>query len=339
MLRYKLHLVAILTFSIGVISPPVLGQQNRSTISGFIYDPEHRPVAQIYVELTNEVNNVLGRVRTDSSGRFFFSGLSSGRFTLRVLPLDRDFESQSEDVEVAGIGVLGRPLADNVQKDIHLKYRKRNNELEQVTGIIFAQPVPEESQIAYKKALSAIEKKDTPTAISELQKALAIFPDYLVALEKLGTLQLAGNNYEEAVQIFKKAISIYDRSFTSWYGLGYAEFALKRFPDASISLARSVELKGDSMGGQFLLGVTYRALKEYSKAETALLKAIKAAGEDDSDIRWEIALLYANNMQRFGEAADNLEVFLKRNPDAPNRDAVRKLIRQFREKARSSSNK
>lgn len=50
---------------------PVAAGQNRSTISGFVFDQQRRPIGQIQVELLNDFNSVLSRSKTDGSGRFF----------------------------------------------------------------------------------------------------------------------------------------------------------------------------------------------------------------------------------------------------------------------------
>ncbi len=75
-----------------------------STITGFVFDPQRRPVAQVHVELINDVNGILQRMRTDVSGRFVFRGVSQGRFQVRVLPLGTIYEEQTQEVELAGIG-------------------------------------------------------------------------------------------------------------------------------------------------------------------------------------------------------------------------------------------
>ena len=43
--------------------------QNRNTITGFVFTSDRRPVPNVYVELSNEVYQVLQRTRTDGSGR------------------------------------------------------------------------------------------------------------------------------------------------------------------------------------------------------------------------------------------------------------------------------
>jgi len=54
--------------------PGLFSGQGGSSISGFVFDPERRPVPNIPVELKAEFSTI-GRVRTDGTGRFVFRGL------------------------------------------------------------------------------------------------------------------------------------------------------------------------------------------------------------------------------------------------------------------------
>ena len=148
----------VVMLCLGAGSAALSQSNNRSTISGFVFDPDRRPIPDAWVELLNEVNSLVQRVRTNSSGRFFFSGLSQGRFTIRVLSMTSGLESRPEDVEIAGIGVTGRQLADNVQRDIYMYRRKSDTEVDQLTGVLYAQNVPADAQAAYKKALDDINE-------------------------------------------------------------------------------------------------------------------------------------------------------------------------------------
>ena len=38
-------------------------------IEGQVYDPDHRPVQNLYIELLNEVDSVIQRAKTNASGR------------------------------------------------------------------------------------------------------------------------------------------------------------------------------------------------------------------------------------------------------------------------------
>jgi tetratricopeptide (TPR) repeat protein len=304
---------------------------NRSTITGYVFDPERRPLSQIPVELMNDVNSVIQRTRTNGAGRFFFSGLSGGRFTIRVLPLGTNLEEQTQEVELVTFGGLGRHTPDNIHKDIYLSVRRNDNGAPSVTGTVFAQEVPEDARKSYEKAVSALDDKKLDEGIAGLEGALKIFPTYYMALERLGTVYIAQQKYENAADIFARAVAVNDRSFNGWYGLSYANYSMKKSNAAIEAAQKAVALNANSVEAQMFLGITQRQAALYESAEKSLLQAKKLAKGKSPDVSWNLALLYAHNMKRYKEAADELELFLKADPDAPNKEAIKKLIKQFRE--------
>ena len=55
-----------------------------------MYDPNHRPVENVYVELLNEVDSVIQRTKTDVSGRFTFTGVPGSS-------LDKDLQQLADN--------------------------------------------------------------------------------------------------------------------------------------------------------------------------------------------------------------------------------------------------
>ncbi len=323
-------------FSIAVVMAflvcGVKAQDNRSSVSGFVFDSQRMPQADMVVELLNDVNSSLGRMRTDGSGRYYFSRLSSGRFNLRVQTAGTNFEDQTVSFEISGIGISGRSLADHVQKDIYLNLKKDKNGA-RTNEVVFAQDVPDEARKLFKKAVSDFEGKRVDLAIDGLNKAIEIHPTFYLALEKLGMIQLGEGKYEDAQKNLKRAVSIYDRSYDSWYGLGYASYALTLPKEAVECAEKAVSINADSIDALVLLGVSFRQDKQYEKAEKPLKQASKLANESNPDIHWNLALLYAHNLDRYKDAAEQLELYLKAAPEIENKETIKKLIKQFREKA------
>ncbi len=126
----------------------VTSQVANNTISGFVFDIERRPLSQMQVELLNDVNSVIQRIRTDGSGKYLFRRVPSGRLYIRVLPLGTSYEEQTQEIEIANVGALGRTVSDNVYKDFYLKIRKNNNSNE-VNSVLFAQEVPSDAKRLY----------------------------------------------------------------------------------------------------------------------------------------------------------------------------------------------
>ncbi len=84
-----------------------------------------------------------------------------------------------------------------------------------------------------------------------------------------------------------------------------------------------------------MFGKAFRAKKDYQTAETALLKAEKLNDSEDSEVHWELATLYGNNLDQYGKAANQLESFLKLQPDSKDKKNIIRLIKDFRTKAKS----
>src|SRR5262249_8631486 len=109
-------------------------------IEGQVYDPNHRPVQNLYVELLNEVDSVIQRTKTDASGPFTFPGVPPGRLTVKVLTFGTNFLEQSQEVEV----INTRNNNDVNYVDISLRYetRRRGPEIDSPPGVIFVQDIP-----------------------------------------------------------------------------------------------------------------------------------------------------------------------------------------------------
>src|ERR1041384_1657727 len=100
MRRNTLTAALFVSVLLSLFALPVRGQfsPSGSTITGFVFDPQQRPVARVYVELINDVDGVLQRMRTDESGRFVFRGVSHGRFQVRVLAQGTIYEDETQEV-------------------------------------------------------------------------------------------------------------------------------------------------------------------------------------------------------------------------------------------------
>ncbi|MBP6003365.1 MAG: carboxypeptidase regulatory-like domain-containing protein [Pyrinomonadaceae bacterium] len=327
-------LIALVLLLLSGAAPARSQNSYRNTITGFIFDSQRTPVTQIPVEITNEVGQVLGRTKTDGSGRYFFPGLSSGRFTIRVLPFGTDLEEQSGDVEIINMSRPGGgSTSDSAQKDFYLRSRRSANNAKSVTGTVFAQDVPAAAVKLYEQGVVELTEKRTDAGMDLLLKAVKIFPDYFLALERLGREYISQQKYDYASAAFLKTVSVNDRSFNGWYGLSYASYALKDPKTGVPAGQKATELNSSSVDAFLILGLAHRQAKQYKEAEKSLLQAKKLANGTQPDVFWNLALLYANDMSRFKDAADELELYLKVSTDEKKNESVRKLIADFRRRS------
>ena len=307
-----------------------LVQQNSNSISGHVSDDRHTPLPDLRVELLNEVDSVIQTAKTDGSGLFIFRKLSDGAFNVRVLASRIGYVDQTKRVE------LSRPLggfgATAEQVDFILVPRKTTANSSQA-GVVFVQEVPEAAVKQFQKASELLQKSERrQEGLTALRKAIDIYPQYFDALEMLGTEQVKEQEYLTAVPVLTKALEVNVRAYPSWYALGVAQYYLKQLPDAVECFRRAVSLKEKSVNANLWFGMVLRQTSKLSEAETYLKRADVLAESKLPDVHWQLALLF-NQLKRFREAADQLELFLKVQPDARDAEQIRKLIQRFRQQS------
>lgn len=321
--------------------------QTFNRISGFVFGPDRRPVGYLYVELLNEFGSVIGRTRTDTSGLYIFSGMPGGRYVVRVLAsgtkLDTtdkgktaagsSYEDATQEVDIINISPNGRRISDSVQKDFYLRVRREGGDQKQVVGTVFAQEIPKKAREAYEKSLDFFIKKRFEEGLDRLLESVRIFPDYFLALELLGRVYLERQSYDLAWAAFLKAASVNEKSYNAWYGMAYSAYARNELDKGLTAATRATELNPGSADALIILGTIERLAKQFVQAEASLLKA-KKINDQNPDLHWQLALLYGNNLNRFKEAADELELYLSLSPNAANREQVRALIADFRERVK-----
>jgi len=292
-------------------------------IEGMVWAPGRRPVADVYVELQNEMYMSLSRIRTTSSGHFEFTVGGAGNFYVHVLANGTQFMDKTEPVEIVQVT---QGSSDEAHVDIYLEVdRRKVNTVDGPAETVYAQNVPDRARSLYETAQKDIAA-GRPEGMAELDQALAIFPDYFAALNLAGTQYVQRKEYEKALPYLIKAIDINQRSYSSYYGLAYAAYQLKHFPEATEAARAATVLAPNSVSAQLLYGTLLRLTSNYPLSEKALLAAEKLSkGTPLPDVHMQLAMLY-NHTKRNKEAIAELQLFLKEAPNAPNKKEIQDLI-------------
>ena len=295
-------------------------------IEGQVYDPNHRPVQNLYVELINEVDSVIQRTKTNASGRFSFVGVPPGRLTVRVLTFGTNFKEQTQEVVI----VKTRAGNDVDYVDISLRYDTRNRgpESDLAPGVIFAQDIPPAARTSYLKGIADFGK-DQEKGLMEIEEAIKIFPNYFDALNWLGKEYVSRRNYDKAYPYLLRAVDVNQRSAPTYYSLSYAFYQMKQYPAALEAARATTLLTPTSVDAQLLYGTILRITGSYVEAETALLKANSLAKKMNAEAHWQLSLLY-NRLNRNKDTINELEAFLTLVPDSPDRNKIRDMIAKLR---------
>jgi tetratricopeptide (TPR) repeat protein len=315
-----------------------LKTQSGNSIGGFIFGKDREPIADVDIELLDDFSRFIARTKTTTTGRYVFYRIPAGRYSIHVLPRNTGYEEQTKSIEINNItfsspsGGIRTSGFENIQEDFYLKPRGTKAE-KNAAGSIFVQDVPPSAKKAFDNAITALEKKRQEEAINYLKQSLAVFPDYYLALQKLAEEYVHLQQYEAAQELSEKAVAVNPKSYNSWYVLSYSSYSLKQYQKAIDSLQKAVELVPASNDAFLLIGISLKRTGRFEEAEIALKKANEIVKGQKSEILWQLALLYGNDLKKYKEAAESLEQFLKLEPENANGDKIRKLIKEFREKA------
>jgi Flp pilus assembly protein TadD len=313
-----------------------------NTINGFVFGGQRLPIPDINVELLDEFNRTLDRAKTNGSGRYFFTRLGPGRYKVRVLAFETTYAEQVQEVEIINVSrrssdgstqVTGR---ESVQLDFYLRPKNNTASVSKNNAdVVFVQAVPEEARKTYERGVADLSANREASGLSAIKRSIELFPEYYAALDRLSNEYITRKHYLAAAILLTQAVKVNQRAHSSYYSLGYCLYNLNRKREAVESLKRAVDLNAASINAPILLGRTLREVGKYDEAERQLKRAKDLAKGTAPEVHWQLALLYGNNLKRYTEAAQELELFLNSQPESRDTDSIRKLIATFRDKAKT----
>ena len=313
--------------------------QGRNSIYGRVFGEWRRPVPDVYVELLDDVNSTIQQAKTDAAGRFIFSGLLNGRYIVRVRPYGTEYVEQLQEVTLSAVSSVRGSGSDTQHIDINLKVREgpASGPFAISSGVVFAQDVPQTARKLYEDGVKYLRDKKEQEGLESLKKSLEVFPDYYLALDRLGgeyaVRGVANPAYlQAALVLLTKAVEINPDGFPSVFGLGWTQYQLGLNAEAINTLRRATTLYGKSADAYLWLGKALKRGSAADQAEAALKRAKELTDGKVSEVHRQLAGLYMDQ-KRYKEAADELELVLKAEPNAGDAEKIRGLIKQLREKA------
>ena len=282
-------------------------------ISGTIYDKARNPLPDIDIELLDEYQRLISRQKTSSSGRYEFVVQNSGYYYLRVYAFRYDLEDETRPITIQGIAsVTGQAPSSYNNEDFYLLPKKGGiRELE--ASVVFAQDVPREAEKAYKDAMADIARQRPDEGFAGLQKAISIFPKYYQALYELGVQLYERKQFLDSAHAFLLAVTVNEKSAPAYLRAGVSLSMLGAdYQKAAYSaLTKALERASGNASILYYLGKVERRLGKFEDAEKHLQLAKKISPTRSPDIQIELAQLYANDLKKYKEAADELEQYMK----------------------------
>lgn len=327
----KVSTFFLIIFGVLFVRAPYAAAQDRNSITGFVFDESRRPVAEVYVELQTDFYSTVARTRTQGSGMYSFRGLPSNQYYVKVLSIGTDFEEQTRAVSLIPISVIqGRGTASE-QVDFYLRAKKQRTGPISAPSVVFAQEIPSEAKSLYEAGLSDLSNKNDTSGLDKIKRSIEAFPDYYLALDRLGNEYVSRGYYQPAYVLLTKAIMVNPRSFSSTLAIGVAEYRLGQNDQAIDRFKLAVQINKSSANANLWLGIALHGKGDLPRSLAALLEANKLSGGAVAEVHWQLARVY-KDQKKFADAANELELFLKYRPDAKNLEEIKQVIISLRQK-------
>lgn len=327
-LRVLQILLFVTAFSVAV-SGQIAGGLTETTrtdfggngyITGTVYYPSGTPVNYRMRLLLSSLTGGEVIATTDDSGKFVFSKLSIGTYTLTVEG-EKEFEAVSRQVEIMRRGDI-----QNVNIRLSDKVRKAEKaKLVNVENV----KVPQNALDNYEAAVALSAKGDPKGAIVKLQLAIEQFPEFMLAHTELGAQYLRLNDLAKADEALQVALKLRPDAYEPLITRATLLFRMNRLDESENYCRQALKARENAAVAYFYLGRIYQASNKFQKAEAEFRNAIKYGGEPMREAHRMLANLYVT-LEDFKQASTELETYLKLFPDAPDAEQLRAVARELK---------
>lgn len=330
-------LLGVMTISLWTANA-VTGQDNRNpgspfrdsgnaTISGRVMMPSGTTNTSHLKIVLSTLQSPLTTLYSDKNGEFGFSNLLSGIYYVQVFADESLYEPLIQKVrlnpsEPANIVLYLKEKITPTGKSVHGHV---------VSTAEAGQVIPGTAKKAFDFGSKLADKGDTDNAITELNKAIEIYPDYIDARNKLGVQYLKRKRLAEATEQFKTILEKSPKYYNARLNLGIVLVEQKRFSEAIEELTQAVAIDSSHPAAHLFWGVAALDIDDMVIAERELVKALLLGGEQYSNAHYYFAHVYLKTGRR-EEANRELTLFLKNAPDGEMAAQARALQQQLSEK-------
>lgn len=281
-----------------------------------------------FVRLSSVYEPYSAHTWSDGKGRFKFSDLPPGTYNLAVSYPKGAEEQKTIEVTPSFANAQGIVTTTITLRRVDAR---RSTSAQGAVGVRELS-IPEAAHREFGRAIEQLEKRDLKEAIRHLEKSVALAPQFVEALNQLGTIYYQTRDYARAEQYFRQALVQDPDAFAPLLNLGGTLVSLGRYAEALQINRQAVAVQADDVLANSQLGVCYMMLGKNEEARTYLSKAKALDPGHFSLPQLSLAEIYLREGSK-QSALRELEDFVVRHPDSPLADKVReRLVRLQSEK-------
>jgi tetratricopeptide (TPR) repeat protein len=257
------------------------------------------------------------RTRAGRNGGFRFKRLPQGNYVLIVV--DTLAGELRKSIEI------GPSFADSEQRIKTLVQFDRTVRRSD-HGVSAAElSIPEAARKEYAKAEQRLAAHDAPAAVSHLDRAVEIAPQFASAWNNLGAIAYQEKDYERAEECFREALKHDPRLFPPLVNLGGTLLSQRKLDEALETNITAVAQNPNDALAQAQLGQSYYYLEQLDRAEVHLRKAKTLDPNHVSYPQLLLSKVY-QRLKQPAAAVRELQEFLALHPDSKLVPYVRRQI-------------
>ena len=218
-----------------------------------------------------------------------------------------------------------RVYAGATQVEVGTITLTRTGTAEGPTVSVNTMAVPKEAREAFDKGRKAGSEKRFDEAVTQLNKAVTLYPQYAAAWSLLAEIHRLQNQFEPAKAEYAKALAADPKFVSPYFGLAAIAVIENKWTDAAQLTDKLIQLNSVAYPMAYFFNAA--ANLNLGKLDAAELSARTFQQVDRAHTRPDIALLLANILtgkHQYAEAAQLYRDYLAVRPDAPNVEALKK---------------
>jgi tetratricopeptide (TPR) repeat protein len=234
------------------------------------------------------------------------------------------------------VNLSGRRALDNPDVGTIILHR-----LAKVEGFTFSATTayaPKDAKKAYEKGTQLVKKKKLDEAEKELQKAVDSYPKFAAAWYELGTVYQQQKKFTEAKEAYQQSLKADEKYVNPYAQLARLAGAEGKWPETSEYAEKVIKLNPYfSPEIYYINAVANFNLSKFSEAEENAREAAKQdAQHRNPRINHLLGVILAQK-EAYPEAAENMRTFLKRVPEGPDADNVKKQLAEVERRMGNST--
>ena len=293
-----------------------------------VYELSGRMVPRLggYVSLFGVDSPFAAHTLADLTGRFRFKKVRAGAYTLAIFSRRRGEARRTVEIGPTAADRKGRiALTLKLTESDFAFSSVIRNELVSARQLA----VPESAWRQFRDAQKDLSKHQTESAITRLEHAVDVAPQFAAAWNSLGVIAYQTRKYDRAEECFREAVEQEPQSFEALVNLGGVLLTEHKLDEAMDYNLKAVLSRPNDALANAQLGMTYYALGEPDLAVKYLEKTRQV---DPAHFSHPQLLLFEIHLRRGerGGAANDLEDFLTQHPDWPQAAKFREAIAGLR---------